>query len=134
MRRLFHVDPDEIRRRGRSPDDRLHVGKREILVDRKAEMGELKRDVRARTVAAGRDPDAVEATACVYVRVPGGAGRTMGDPSMGNAAPLTGTPEQLAEQLAAFAVVGAAHLQLVVDPITQDSIEWLGQVLSVLDS
>ena len=40
-------------------------------------------DVRARTAAAGRDPDDVEATACVYVRVPGGAGRTMGDPTMG---------------------------------------------------
>jgi alkanesulfonate monooxygenase SsuD/methylene tetrahydromethanopterin reductase-like flavin-dependent oxidoreductase (luciferase family) len=91
-------------------------------------------DVRERTVAAGRDPDEVEATACVYIRVPGGAGRTMGDPTLANAQPLTGSPEELAEQLAAFAAAGAAHLQLVVDPITQDSIEWLGQVLAVLDA
>ncbi len=91
-------------------------------------------DVRERTVSAGRDPDEVEPTACVYVRVPGGAGREMGDPTMAKVAPLTGSPEQLAEQLTAFAAVGAAHLQLVVDPITQDSIEWLGQVLALLDA
>ena len=91
-------------------------------------------DVRARTVVAGRDPDEVEATACVYVQLPGGKGRTMGDPTITNMQPLTGSVEQLAEQLAAFAPAGAAHLQLVVDPITQESIEWLGQVLAVLDA
>lgn len=91
-------------------------------------------DVRARTVAVGRDPDEVEATACVYVQVPGGSGRAMGDPTMANVQPLTGSPEQLAGHLAAFAEVGAAHLQLVVDPITQESIEWLGQVLALLDA
>lgn len=91
-------------------------------------------DVRARTATAGRDPDDVEATACVYVQLPGGAGRAMGDPTLTRNQPLTGTPEQLAEQLAAFAAAGAAHLQLVVDPITQESIEWLGQVLELLDA
>lgn len=90
-------------------------------------------DVRERTAVVGRDPDTVEATACVYIAVPGGEGRAMGDPTAANVRPLAGTPEQLAEQLAAFAAVGAAHLQLVVDPITQDSIEWLGQVLALLD-
>lgn len=91
-------------------------------------------DVRARTATAGRDPDDVEATACVYVQLPGGAGRAMGDPTLTRNQPLTGSPEQLAEQLAAFAASGAAHLQLVVDPITQESIEWLGQVLVLLDA
>ena len=91
-------------------------------------------DVRARTEAAGRDPDEVEATACVYVQVPGGVGRTMGDPSMAERVrPITGTPAEMAEQLAAFAEVGASELQLVVDPITQPAIEWLGAVLDELD-
>ncbi|MDO8363088.1 MAG: LLM class flavin-dependent oxidoreductase [Actinomycetota bacterium] len=90
-------------------------------------------DVRSRTAAVGRGPDELAATACVFVRVPGGAGRTMGSPEM-NGSPLEGSPEQLAEQLAAFAAVGAAHLQLVVDPITQGSIEWLGEVLALLDA
>ena len=90
-------------------------------------------DVRARTEAVGRDPDEVEATACVYMQVPGGVGRTMGDPSMARIQPLRGEPQELAEQLAAFAAAGAAHVQLVVDPITQPAIEWLGQVLAALD-
>jgi probable F420-dependent oxidoreductase len=91
-------------------------------------------DVRARTEAVGRDPDEVEATCCVYVQVPGGVGRTMGDPSMGGSGPVTGSAAEIAEQLAAFAAAGAAHLQLVVDPITQPAIEWLGEVLAILDA
>lgn len=91
-------------------------------------------DVRGHTTAAGRDPDEVEATACVYVQLPGGAGRAMGDPTMTKMQPLIGSAEQLAEHLSAFAAAGAAHLQLVVDPITQESIEWLGQVLALLDA
>ena len=97
-------------------------------------FAEVVADMRARTAAAGRDPDEVEATACVYVQVPGGVGRTMGDPSMARIAPLRGSPHELAEQLAAFGTAGAGHLMLVVDPITQDAIEWLGQVLDVLDA
>jgi hypothetical protein len=58
----------------------------------------------------------------------------MGDPSMARIQPLRGEPAQMAEQLAAFAEVGARHLQLVIDPITQPAIEWLGQVLEVLDA
>jgi probable F420-dependent oxidoreductase len=96
-------------------------------------FAEVVADVRARTAAVGRDPDEVEATACVYVQVPGGVGRTMGDPSMARIQPLRGEPQELAEQLAAFAQAGAAHVQLVVDPITQPAIEWLGQVLAALD-
>ena len=56
----------------------------------------------------------------------------MGDSNSG-IAPISGSVEQVAEQLAAFAAVGASHLQLVVDPITQESIEWLGEVLALLD-
>jgi len=97
-------------------------------------FAEVVADMRARTTAVGRDPDAVEATACVYVQVPGGVGRTMGDPSMARITPLRGDPQELAEQLAAFGAAGASHLMLVVAPITQDAIEWLGQVLDVLDA
>lgn len=91
-------------------------------------------DVRERTVLAGRDPDEVEATACVYVRVPGGVGRTMGDPSMAAIAPVSGSVAEVAHRLGEFAAAGAAHLQLVVDPITQPAIEWLGDVLDYLDA
>lgn len=80
---------------------------------------------------AGRKPSDVEATAAVYVQVPGGSGRTMGSDAV-VAHPLRGTQQELADQLAAFGAAGCGHLQLVVDPITQASIEWLGGVLELL--
>lgn len=80
---------------------------------------------------AGRVASEVEATAAVYVQVPGGSGRTMGSDAV-VAEPLRGTQQELADQLAAFGAAGCAHLQLVVDPITQASIEWLGGVLELL--
>ena len=39
----------------------------------------------------------------------------------------------IAEQLRAFAAEGITHVQLVVDPITVESIEALGAVLEHLD-
>ena len=46
--------------------------------------------------------------------------------------PLTGSPTEIAEQLAVFGDAGANHVQLVVDPINRTSIEWLGEVLALL--
>jgi alkanesulfonate monooxygenase SsuD/methylene tetrahydromethanopterin reductase-like flavin-dependent oxidoreductase (luciferase family) len=81
--------------------------------------------------AAGRPPGAVEATAAVLVQLASGVGRQMGDyDDFGTVTPLTGSAEELADQLRAFESAGAAHVQLVVDPITRDSIEWLGDVLT----
>ena len=89
--------------------------------------------VREQCLALGRDPSEVLCTAAVYVQAPGGGGRLMGDLNVASAPPISGSVEQVAEQLSAFAAAGAAHIQLVVDPITQESIEWLGEVLAVLD-
>jgi alkanesulfonate monooxygenase SsuD/methylene tetrahydromethanopterin reductase-like flavin-dependent oxidoreductase (luciferase family) len=73
----------------------------------------------------------VEATAAVLVQLEGGVGRLMGDYDDYNTVrPLTGSPSALADQLREFEAAGAAHVQLVVDPITRASIEWLGNVLS----
>jgi alkanesulfonate monooxygenase SsuD/methylene tetrahydromethanopterin reductase-like flavin-dependent oxidoreductase (luciferase family) len=80
---------------------------------------------------AGRAPGEVQATAAIYVQAPGGLGRTMGSDAA-VAQPLRGTQQELAEQLAAFAAAGVDHMQLVVDPITEASIEWLGGVLELL--
>lgn len=81
--------------------------------------------------AAGRSVDDVDATAAVHVRLEGGTGRLMGD-YVGEAVvePLTGSPDDLADQLSGFEAAGAAHVQLCVDPITRDSIYWLGDVLA----
>jgi hypothetical protein len=64
------------------------------------------------------------------VQLEGGVGRQMGEyDELGTVAPLTGSAEELADQLRVFESAGAAHVQLVVDPITRGSIEWLGEVL-----
>jgi alkanesulfonate monooxygenase SsuD/methylene tetrahydromethanopterin reductase-like flavin-dependent oxidoreductase (luciferase family) len=80
--------------------------------------------------AAGRSGE-VAATAAVLVQLDGGLGRQMGDyDDFNTVQPLTGTAEELADQLREFEAVGAAHVQLVVDPITRESIEWLADVLT----
>jgi hypothetical protein len=45
----------------------------------------------------------------------------------------TVTPDDLADHVRALADIGATHLQLVLDPITAESIEVVGQVLADLD-
>ncbi len=81
--------------------------------------------------AAGRRPAAVDATAAVLVRLAGGSGRQMGDYDGGRQAePLTGSPTEIAELLRGWESAGASHVQLVADPITRDSIEWLGAVIT----
>jgi alkanesulfonate monooxygenase SsuD/methylene tetrahydromethanopterin reductase-like flavin-dependent oxidoreductase (luciferase family) len=82
-------------------------------------------------VANGRASSDVKATCCVYVQLAGGDGRptTEAPPTE----PLRGSTEQLAEQLRAFADAGAQQVHLVVDPITNDSIEYLAEVLAILD-
>ena len=73
----------------------------------------------------------VEATTAVLVQLDDGVGRVMGDyDDFDTVRPLTGTPDELADQLREFEAAGAAHVQLVVDPITRQSIEWLGDVLT----
>ena len=78
----------------------------------------------------GRDPAEVERTVAVGVRLPGGRGREMARP----AEPLRGTPEQIAEELRAYAREGIGHVQLVLDPITVASIEEVARVLPILDA
>jgi alkanesulfonate monooxygenase SsuD/methylene tetrahydromethanopterin reductase-like flavin-dependent oxidoreductase (luciferase family) len=77
---------------------------------------------------AGRDPATLERTAAVLVRFPDGAGRPgASDP------PVQGSPEQMADALLGFVAAGIDHVQLVIDPITIDSIKALGRVLEHLD-
>jgi probable F420-dependent oxidoreductase len=80
----------------------------------------------------GRDPATVAATAAVLVRLPGGTGRMMGDYMGSNSPPVQGSATEIAAHVSAMAGAGAAHVQLVVDPITIDSIEALGSVLAAL--
>ncbi len=56
----------------------------------------------------------------------------MGDYPADRGVPLTGSPDELAEQLAAFATAGADEVQLVVDPIVRSAVDPLAETLALL--
>jgi alkanesulfonate monooxygenase SsuD/methylene tetrahydromethanopterin reductase-like flavin-dependent oxidoreductase (luciferase family) len=82
---------------------------------------------------AGRDPAAIARTLAVQVRLPGGSGRLAGDGGRPANSPVSGSPEEIAGILRAFADEGISHVQLVVDPITLASLDALAPVLEALD-
>lgn len=83
--------------------------------------------------AVGRDPAEVERTVAVQVRLPGGTGRIQGSDTAVAPAALEGSAEAIADELRGYAREGIAHVQLVLDPITVESVRALGPVLALLD-
>ena len=85
----------------------------------------------------GRDPATVEAQADfgqALVRMAGGVGRRQGDGYTDKTPnPIQGPPEAIAEELRAYARAGVKEVQLVVDPITVESLEALAPALALLD-
>ncbi len=88
----------------------------------------VRKRVEAATVEVGRSAADVEATAAVFVQLPGGAGRLMGEPYDEHTPPPVPV-DRLTDHLHAMAAAGATHLQLVLDPITVESIEGAGQAV-----
>jgi alkanesulfonate monooxygenase SsuD/methylene tetrahydromethanopterin reductase-like flavin-dependent oxidoreductase (luciferase family) len=92
----------------------------------------LRDQVDAACRSAGRDPADVERTLALVVAFPGALGR-------GSAVseepfePIPGDSATLAPTLRAFADAGVSHVQLVLDPITIDSIAALEPTLAALD-
>ena len=80
----------------------------------------------------GRDPREIERTVAVYVELPGATGAR--DFDRDTAAPVSGSPEEIARSLRAFADVGVSHVQLVIDPVTPAGVEALAPVLEALDA
>jgi alkanesulfonate monooxygenase SsuD/methylene tetrahydromethanopterin reductase-like flavin-dependent oxidoreductase (luciferase family) len=77
----------------------------------------------------GRDPSEVSYTAAVLVEAPGGLGNVERAKRWNDPPAVTGDEDEIARQLEAFGAAGVDELQLVVDPITVESVEWLGGVL-----
>jgi len=98
-----------------------------------AGFAEMKARVDEQVVQSGRTPGSVAATCAVMIQLPGGVGRRMGGYGGTPIEPIRGTAQEVSEQLRAFAAAGAAHIQLVVDPITRDSIEWFRDMFAILD-
>ena len=78
---------------------------------------------------AGRSPEEIVKSAAVMVQLEGGSGRQMG--AEVTAPPISGDARQIADQLLAFDGL-IDHLQLVVDPISAESIEKLGPVVEMV--
>lgn len=98
-----------------------------------AGFAQVRERVEEAAVEAGRAPGEVAATAAVLVELPGGSGRLMGETYHADVPPVRGSAAEIAGRLAELATAGATHLQLVVDPITQESIERLAEALQILD-
>jgi alkanesulfonate monooxygenase SsuD/methylene tetrahydromethanopterin reductase-like flavin-dependent oxidoreductase (luciferase family) len=82
----------------------------------------------------GRDPAEVSRTVAILIQAPGGSGRIYGDTEHEGSDAITGSPSDIAAALHQFSMSALDHVQLVVDPITIESIEWLGDALSALDT
>ena len=84
--------------------------------------------------AVGREPSEVERTLALLVAFPGAVGRPAGDDPEPDPDPIPGgDPQALADTLRAFAAAGVSHVQLVLDPITVETIAALEPMLAALD-
>ena len=84
-------------------------------------------EVKSEVAAAMPASRQVAATAAVLVTLPGGQGRLMGENY--DATVTTVTPDDLGDHVQGLADAGATHLQLVLDPITAESIDLVGEAL-----
>jgi probable F420-dependent oxidoreductase len=80
---------------------------------------------------AGRNPVEVERTAAVYVQLARGSGRRAGSAEKQESEPISGSHEDIAEELSAFARAGVSHIQVVLDPIDTEGVEELAEILSL---
>jgi probable F420-dependent oxidoreductase len=92
-------------------------------------FAELNERISAAARDAGRDPGELERSACVLVALGGSSGERA---FTTEAPPLTGPPDRIAAALRRLGEAGADEAILVVDPITEDSIRELGEVVSLL--
>jgi alkanesulfonate monooxygenase SsuD/methylene tetrahydromethanopterin reductase-like flavin-dependent oxidoreductase (luciferase family) len=79
--------------------------------------------------AAGRAPADILRSACLLVAVEGGAGERPHDPAW---PAVDGSADRIAAVVGELAEAGADEVILVVDPITERSIRWLGDVVAAV--
>ena len=93
-----------------------------------AGLAPLREQVDRICAEVGRDPTGVERTMAVLVRYPDAT-----EPPDPRATPLTGSPEEIAAFLRDLAGAGIAHVQVVLEPNTCETIERFAPVLEALD-
>ncbi len=100
--------------------------------NRAAGIRPLLDEVDAACEDVGRDPATMARSAAVYVQVGRGRGRTAGSTERPEVEPISGSRDQMAEQLMAIVDAGINHLQLVIDPIDDRSIQEMGEVTATM--
>jgi probable F420-dependent oxidoreductase len=92
-------------------------------------FAKLNQRISAAASDAGRDPGDIARSACVLVA----PGAPSGEREF-EAPPVTGSPDQIAAALRDLREAGADELILVADPITEESIRRLGEVVALVGS
>jgi alkanesulfonate monooxygenase SsuD/methylene tetrahydromethanopterin reductase-like flavin-dependent oxidoreductase (luciferase family) len=100
------------------------------------DFASVRRAVDQACAKAGRDPATLQRTAHALVDLPGSENSEI--PAAvrshrASRAPATGTSEQLAEGLRAFAREGVSHVQLWLEPNTMAGIDDFAPMLELLD-
>jgi alkanesulfonate monooxygenase SsuD/methylene tetrahydromethanopterin reductase-like flavin-dependent oxidoreductase (luciferase family) len=88
-------------------------------------------EVDAAATKVGREPGEIEKTVAVLVRTSHATTGDEVDRRGRKSRALIGPPQEIAAGLRAFAGVGVRHVQLVVDPITLESIEELAPAIEL---
>lgn len=99
-----------------------------------AGVAPLREAVDAACRAADRDPREIERTVAVLIEMPGGESRKDVYGKEEEVESLRGSPEVIAEELRRYSREGIGHVQLIVEPMTEKSLEALAPVLELLDS
>jgi alkanesulfonate monooxygenase SsuD/methylene tetrahydromethanopterin reductase-like flavin-dependent oxidoreductase (luciferase family) len=92
-------------------------------------FAELNATITAAARDAGRDPADIARSACVLVVLDGGAAER---PVPAGIPPLEGPPDRIAARLRELGEAGADEAILVVDPITEESIRRLAEVVALV--
>ncbi|HEV2128866.1 MAG TPA: LLM class flavin-dependent oxidoreductase [Thermomicrobiales bacterium] len=85
--------------------------------------------------SVGRDPATLHRSVTIQVNMPGHSRPEDHPFAAGRASspPASGTPEELAELLLAYAAEGVSRVQVSLDPSTVEAVEALAPVLDILD-
>jgi probable F420-dependent oxidoreductase len=87
--------------------------------------------LQAALASAGRDPASLEITVGINVVLPEYADEEHPPPEAIEQS-ITGSPEELAEHLRAYADMGVGHLQVALEPTTPPAIQHLGRAVELL--
>ena len=97
-------------------------------LNRATGVAPLRERIDAACAAVGRDPATLGRTASMQIVYPGGP---IGAPWP--VPPFSGTPEEIAEELRAYAREGISHVQVSLEPMLPSSIAAFQSVLELLD-